>query len=85
MIPDWRLHDLRRTFSTGMAELGIAPHVVEKILNHQTGAISGVAAVYNRFQYIEERRRALDAWGARLLAIVDDSAPAGNVVGLRRA
>jgi integrase len=58
----WRLHDLRRTFSTGMAEMGIAPHTVEKLLNHQTGTISGVAAVYNRFEYLEDRRRALEAW-----------------------
>jgi integrase len=46
---DWRVHDLRRTAASGMARLGIAPHVIEKVLNHRTGVISGVAAVYNRY------------------------------------
>jgi hypothetical protein len=45
----WRIHDLRRTCVSGMARLGIAPHVADKILNHQTGTISGVAAVYSRW------------------------------------
>lgn len=60
---DWRLHDLRRTATTGMARRGIAPHVVEKVLNHISGTISGVAAVYNRYGYDAERREALDKWG----------------------
>jgi integrase len=62
-IPNWTLHDLRRTATTGMARLKIAPHVVDRILNHTSGTISGVAAVYNRFEYLEERRAALEAWG----------------------
>ena len=63
---DWRFHDLRRTAASGMARLGIAPHVVEKALNHISGTISGVAAVYNRYGYDAERREALDKWGAFL-------------------
>ncbi len=59
----WRLHDLRRTCTTGLARLGIPPHVADKVLNHQSGVIKGVAAVYNRFQYLDERRAALQAWG----------------------
>jgi integrase len=62
-IPNWTLHDLRRTATTGMARLKIPPHVVDRILNHTGGTISGVAAVYNRFEYLEERRAALEAWG----------------------
>lgn len=62
-IPRWTLHDLRRTATTGMAALKIPPHVVDKVLNHVGGKIRGVAAVYNRFEYIEERRAALEAWG----------------------
>jgi len=62
-IPHWILHDLRRTAATGMARLNIAPHVVDKVLNHVSGTIRGVAAVYNRFEYLEERRAALTAWG----------------------
>jgi integrase len=62
-IPQWTLHDLRRTGATGMAGLGFPPHVVDKVLNHVSGTIRGVAAVYNRFEYLEERRAALEAWG----------------------
>lgn len=60
---EWRFHDLRRTAASGMARLSIAPHVVEKALNHISGTISGVAAVYNRYGYDAERREALDKWG----------------------
>ena len=63
---DWRFHDLRRTAASGMARAGIAPHVVEKVLNHISGTISGVAAVYNRYGYDAERREALDKWGSFL-------------------
>jgi integrase len=63
LVPPWTIHDLRRTAATGMAGLRIAPHVVDKILNHVSGKISGVAAVYNRFEYSDERRAALEAWG----------------------
>jgi integrase len=62
----WRLHDLRRTCVSGMARLGVAPHVADKILNHQAGTISGVAAVYQRHEFLAERRAALDLWGAHI-------------------
>ena len=69
-LPPWRLHDLRRTVASGMAEIGIAPHVIEKVLNHSTGQISGVAAVYNRHTYLREKTEALNAWARALNAIV---------------
>ncbi|MEQ9490514.1 MAG: integrase arm-type DNA-binding domain-containing protein [Alphaproteobacteria bacterium] len=69
-VTDWRLHDLRRTAASGMARLGIAPHVVEKILNHSTGTISGVAAVYNRYGYDDEKRKALVKWSEHLVKLV---------------
>ncbi len=53
----------RRTVTTGMASLGIAPHVADKVMNHQSGTISGVAAVYQRHEFLEERKTALEAWG----------------------
>lgn len=65
-MPQWRLHDLRRTAASGMAALGVAPHVVERILNHRSGIISGVAAVYNRYDYRREITEALEAWGRKL-------------------
>jgi integrase len=63
---DWRFHDLRRTAASGMARIGIAPHVIEKVLNHQSGVISGVAAVYNRHGYEAEKREALERWASTL-------------------
>ena len=63
---NWRLHDLRRTAATGMARAGVAPQVVEKVLNHISGTISGVAAVYNRYGYDGEKRSALEQWGGFL-------------------
>jgi integrase len=80
-VPPWRLHDLRRTAATGMARLNFPPHVVDKVLNHLSGTIRGVAAVYNRFEYIEERRAALEAWGKLVQSLVTP-APA-NVIALR--
>ncbi len=59
---DWRVHDLRGTAASGMARLGVPPHVIEKVLNHRSGIISGVAAVYNRYGYAEEKRDALERW-----------------------
>ena len=65
-VTGWRLHDLRRTCVSGMARLGVAPHVADKILNHQAGTISGVAAVYQRHEFLAERRAALDTWGVHI-------------------
>ena len=65
-VSGWRLHDLRRTCVSGMARLSIAPHVADKILNHQAGTISGVAAVYQRHEFLAERRKALVIWGAHV-------------------
>ena len=63
-LPDWTLHDLRRTMVTVMNEkLGVAPHIVEAVVNHMSGlAKAGVAGVYNRALYFEDRRRALSLW-----------------------
>ena len=72
-VTGWRLHDLRRTCVSGMAGIGIAPHVADKILNHQTGTISGVAAVYQRHEFLWERREALERWGAHIAKIVAEA------------
>jgi integrase len=69
-VPAWTLHDLRRTFATNLAALNVAPHVVERLLNHASGTISGVAAIYNRFQYADEMRDAVQRWEARLIRII---------------
>jgi integrase len=72
-VTGWVLHDLRRTFATGLAELGTSPHIIEKLLNHITGTISGVASIYNRFKYEKECRAAIEAWDAKLLALLEAS------------
>src|SRR5579862_891627 len=77
-IPNWTIHDLRRTAATGMARLNFPPHVVDKVLNHVSGTIRGVAAIYNRFEYLDERRKALEAWGNYVDGLVNP-APA-NIV-----
>ena len=66
----WTIHDIRRTVATEMARLGIAPHIIEAVLNHKTGVISGVASIYNRYGYAEEKREALERWGDELTKIV---------------
>jgi integrase len=72
-VTGWRLNDLRRTCVSGMARLGVAPHVADKILNHQVGTISGVAAVYQRHEFLAERRAALDLWGAHVDRILGET------------
>jgi integrase len=74
-ISDWRLHDLRRTAASKMAEIGVAPHVIDKVQNRATGAISGVAAAYNRHEHRQEKRDALYAWGKALDAIIRSVEP----------
>ena len=69
-IAPWTLHDLRRTFATNLAQMGVAPHIVERLINHVTGTISGVAAIYNRHAYMDEMRAATDAWENRLSFII---------------
>jgi len=67
---EWRLHDLRRSVASHLAALETPPHVIEKILNHATGTISGVAAVYNRYDYFKETRKALDMWAQSIETLV---------------
>jgi integrase len=71
---DWRLHDFRRSLSTSLHErFNVPPHVVEAILGHVSGHKAGVAGVYNKALYLDERRRALERWGAHIMGIVTAS------------
>jgi integrase len=69
-IDPWTLHDLRRTFATNLAALGTPVHVTERLLNHVSGAVSGVAAIYNRHSYFPEMRAAIELWENRLQSLV---------------
>jgi integrase len=81
-IEPWTFHDIRRTAASGLARLGMPVNVIEAVLNHRGGEVSGVAAVYNRHSYLPEKRRALETW-ARYVADLVDGSPA-NIVPLRR-
>jgi integrase len=70
-IGSWRLHDVRRTVATRMAELGVQPHVIEAVLNHISGHKAGVAGVYNRSSYAAEKRAALELWGKHVQLLID--------------
>jgi integrase len=77
------LHDLRRTVATSLQRLGVRLEVTEAVLNHVSGSRKGIVGVYQRHEYAEEKRAALDAWARRLDAIVTGEA-ASNVVELAK-
>jgi hypothetical protein len=78
---DWRIHDLRRTAVTKMAELGIRPDVIELVANHVSGHRGGIAGVYNRSEMLPERRAALERWAAHIEGLI--SGKAAKVVPIR--
>lgn len=77
----WRMHDLRRTCASGMAQAGMPPHVLSRILNHSPGKDEGVTAIYNRHGYQTEKRAALDTWARKLESLISPTEK--NVVLLR--
>jgi integrase len=80
-IPYWQLRDLRRTAATLMAELRIDHHIIDKILNHASGKISGVMATYIQYEYLPERQAALEALGQRIEQLIGRSGH--NVIQIR--
>jgi integrase len=73
-MPDWRLHDLRRTFASGLARLGVNLPVIEKVLNHASGSFAGIVGVYQKHEFSQEKREALDAWGAFVAGLANNEA-----------
>jgi integrase len=67
---DWRVHDIRRSVATKMADIGIAPHIIEALLNHVSGHKSGVHGVYNRSSYEREKVVALATWSDHLNSLI---------------
>jgi integrase len=65
-IEPWTLHDIRRGVATGLASIGIPPHVVEAVLNHKSGVIKGVAKIYNKHPYFDEKADALERWAKHI-------------------
>ena len=77
-IPNWTLHDLRRTAATGMARLGVPLPVVERVLNHVSGSFGGIVGVYQHHAYEAEMADALERWAASISRLVSG----GNVIPL---
>jgi integrase len=73
-LKSFRIHDLRRTVSTGTAAIGIQPHVIEAVLNHVSGHKSSVAGIYNKYEYHPEKKEALERWAAHVDGIVNKRA-----------
>ncbi len=83
-MPEWRIHDLRRTCASGMARLGQPVHVVEKLLNHISGTFGGIVGVYQRHDFAKEKEAAANAWAAYVVDLVSGE-PAKNVIRLAEA
>jgi integrase len=82
-VTNWRLHDLRRTMATGLQRLGVRLEVTEQVLNHVSGSRAGIVGVYQRHDFVLEKRAALEAWGEHVEAIVEGRTLDGNVISLR--
>ena len=84
-LAPWSVHDLRRTVATGLQRLGVRLEVTEAVLNHISGSRAGIAGVYQRHDWAAEKRAALDAWAAYVIAAAEGRSATGNVVTLGRA
>ena len=80
----WITHDIRRTCATGLQQLGTPLQVTEAILGHTSGSRGGIVGIYQRYSYDAEKRVALEAWGAHVMALVEGLAP-GKVLPMRKA
>ncbi|MBN7767358.1 tyrosine-type recombinase/integrase [Pectobacterium brasiliense] len=79
-VPNFTIHDFRRTARTHLAALGVDPVVAERCLNHR---IKGVEGIYNRYQYFDERKAALTLWANLLVAL--EHGEDYNVTPIRKA
>jgi integrase len=82
-VKDWRLHDLRRTLATGLQKLGVRLEVTEAALNHVSGSRAGIVGIYQRHDWADEKRAALNAWGAHVAALIEGREAACNVTPLK--
>lgn len=87
-VPRWTVHDLRRTLATGLQRLGVRFEVTEAVLNHVSGARSGVAGVYQRYAWTTEKRAALEAWATHVVLVeagLDETSGGRLVAEIARA
>lgn len=85
LLPAWRLHDIRHSVSTHMHEIGVAPHIVEAIINHVSGHKGGVAGRYNHASYREQKATALQRWGNWLEQAVEGECSGAVLVSMQAA
>lgn len=78
-VRDWTIHDIRRTVRSKMAELGVSRDVARKVLNHEDGKVD---RIYNRHEYLAEKREALERWETALIAITDTAAASSQVISV---
>ena len=77
------MHDLRRTLATGLQRLGVRLEVTEAVLNHVSGGRAGIVGVYQRHDWASEKRAALDAWAAHVIAATEGRETPMNVAPFR--
>lgn len=71
-VSDWTLHDLRRTFASGCASIGVQLPVIERFLNHVSGSFAGIVGVYQRYDFMPEMRDAIEKWELHVHELTDD-------------
>src|SRR5262249_11193302 len=69
-LAHWTHHDIRRSVATGLANIGVQPHIVEEGLKHRAGHRRGVAGIYNKSPYEREVRAAMALWSDHVRSIV---------------
>jgi hypothetical protein len=84
-ISPWSIHDLRRTVATGLQRLGVRLEVTEAVLNHISGSRGGIAGIYQCHDWADEKRAALEAWAAHVIAVVEGRRVTPNMLTLMRA
>lgn len=70
-VSDWTLHDLRRTFASGLASIGVSIPVIERLLNHVSGSFGGIVGVYQRYDFMPEMREAISRWEAHVAHLIE--------------
>jgi integrase len=79
-VRPWVLHDLRRTCATRLGDLGAEPHIIEALLNHQSGHKRGVAGVYNKSKYTIAVKNAVAMWNNHIIALIEGGDERGKIV-----
>jgi len=82
-VPQWGLHDIRRTVVSGLQQLGIPVEVAAACINHRSGIATGATSVYAQYDYAAEKRAALEAWDQHVAKLVNP--PADKVVPFKQA